>query len=375
MSICCLQCINMQGSEIITLIQIVNLAKNIKQLSLKFKQTKENNQYLVKLGDTLITLNKLEGLCLTIEKDEYLIDDEIRYLIQMVSKLIQLQQLSIDIFGSANIQQELLNQIQQCTKELINLKKFDYIVQGENIDTEQACIIGDTLSGLLNIQDLVLEIHSIQQNQRVTLFCPVQGNLFLGLTGLLSLQLCIKNNKMQADGYNFIGKSLTRIPNLKKLILEIKSQHHHIQNNFMSDFLSQSHQLQHMELEFYDQISEQFLDSLADCLSNLQNINFIKLRILPTFSSIQSIEKLVNTFHLLKELKEISLQIFTQVTKYSIVSSIYSRNQVKKSINQQLINSIKGLPNLLSLTYRFDGSSFTRSAILIKQSKRLVIYQ
>ncbi|KAL4467876.1 hypothetical protein ABPG74_013211 [Tetrahymena malaccensis] len=195
----------MQGSEIITLIQIVNLAKNIKQLSLKFKQTKENNQYLVKLGDTLITLNKLEGLCLTIEKDEYLIDDEIRYLIQMVSKLIQLQQLSIDIFGSANIQQELLNQIQQCTKELINLKKFDYIVQGENIDTEQACIIGDTLSGLLNIQDLVLEIHSIQQNQRVTLFCPVQGNLFLGLTGLLSLQLCIKNNKMQADGYNFIA--------------------------------------------------------------------------------------------------------------------------------------------------------------------------
>ncbi|KAL4502155.1 hypothetical protein ABPG72_000390 [Tetrahymena utriculariae] len=371
-SICCLQSKNKEGNEIINAIQIINQAQNLKQLSLRFKQTKENNLYLVKLGESVISLNKLIGLCLKIEKEENFIGDGTIHLFQMISKKIYLLQLSIDVFDQANIQKELLNQIYQCTRVLLNLTKFDYTIQGQSIDTESACIIGDTLQGPLHIQDLILEIHSIQQNQRVTLFSPIQGNLFLGLAGLQSLSLCIYNNKMQEDGYNFIGKSLVRIPNLKKLILKIKSQNHQIQNNFLSEFLSQSHQLQNLELQIDDQINEQTLESLGNCLYNLCNINFIKLRILPTFRSTQSLEKLVSSFKPLKQLKEIFLQIFVYVSKYSIVTSIQQRNQLKKLIHQQLINSIRDLPNLLSLNFKFDETTFSKSRILIKQSKKIV---
>ncbi|EAR97806.2 hypothetical protein TTHERM_00954280 (macronuclear) [Tetrahymena thermophila SB210] len=307
------------------IIQSFQSLKNIKELNLKLEsyQYSKGNPYIqYAILDNPQQFSKLTKMQLTFNYSQS--DYSLSNFLKILSNQRQLTSFLLQVEEKYQLSNEEIEQLGKTLLNLTQLKQFDcYLFSDCQIEEESFKILSNGVSQLQNLHSLSFQTDHYMRIPSLAIDSFYQYVTKLEYLKFLNLEL---NDNLGLSNFSFdkFIPNSNYIPLLELEFIATKKQKF---INILSDFLictlQRSKNMQKLTISFEgdNYLGSQSIDNLAQCISNLHNLQQIDIEIkAQNYHNVndENMQKLVQSLNNLKKLHSLEFNFSTSISQSAL---------------------------------------------------------
>ncbi|KAL4434992.1 hypothetical protein ABPG74_017748 [Tetrahymena malaccensis] len=269
------------------LLKQLYIFKNLNQLSIKFGKKFEISQCLAtNIKNGLKNFDKLQELTINFSQENGFDFKNVAILSQGIKYLINLVSLKFQIGIKNSLDEKGMIYLAESFAKLQNLIRLNLTIKEGGIDAKGAIALGRSLSNMVNLNFLCLEIG--QHNNIGQEGAQQIGKGLQYLSKIYHLDLRIgKGNQISSQGATAIGYGISQLSNLKELTLKIESNNN-IQADGAVNLIANFNQLQdlsifYLHLDPQNSISSSVIEQITNMFKKISCLETIEIYIFLQF--------------------------------------------------------------------------------------------